>query len=64
MDVHDGTGRLRLGGSPASGLLIVRDLARDWGVERLPVGVVWAEVPVDSEPGSLRHGTPQAGEQS
>jgi hypothetical protein len=46
VEVHDGTASPATGWALGRGLLIVRDLCSDWGVEHRPDGkIVWAEMP-------------------
>jgi hypothetical protein len=47
VEVHDSTPTTAVGWPLRRGLLIVRDLCPDWGVEHRPPGkIVWAEIPV------------------
>jgi hypothetical protein len=46
VEVHDGTPVTTAGWPMGRGLLMVRDLCPDWGIEHRPPGkAVWAEVP-------------------
>ncbi|HEY7595392.1 MAG TPA: ATP-binding protein [Actinophytocola sp.] len=61
VEVHDGAAARTSGWTLGRGLLVVRDLCQDWGVEHRPDGkIAWAEVPIPvaSEtigPGARRH---------
>lgn len=47
LEVHDSTTSPSTGWALGKGLLIVRGLCPDWGVEHLPTGkTVWAELPL------------------
>jgi hypothetical protein len=51
MEVYDGSASPATGWALGKGLLVVRGLCPDWGVEHLPGGkAVWAELPLLVQP--------------